>query len=215
MAISTLSKRPTLLRYTDLAVAFHILQTKSLTLVDPERWDDGNDRFGMAEYKSRLGLQGLFAMCFAECPETYHHWKVFSPGMSGVYIEFFKDPLVAHFDQIAGVAYRSVEYRTMNLLKPQKWKVADLPFTKRAPYKPEKEFRAIYESDMENIDHFDIEIEMPWIKRVVLSPWLPKVIRPSVTKALRSIDGCKRLTVQGTALIDSDTWKSRVTRASD
>lgn len=215
MAVKIIAAKPVLRRYIDLAVACHILQSRSLTLIDPERWDDGNDRFGIAEYKDRRHLKSLLAMCFADCPETYHHWKVFAPGMSGVCLEFYKEPLINKFATIPGLSYRGVEYRKVYLQRRAKWEVADLPFIKRAPYEPEREFRVIYESAENELDHFNVEVDFSWIHRVILSPWLPKAMKLSITAVLRAIPGCSHLTVQGTALIDSDTWKSHVRHASE
>ncbi len=83
MALKSLKRAPGLKRYTDLAAAIHVLQTRSLTLLDPEKWDDGNDRAALAEYKKRKELKTLLALCFADCNETYHHWKVFASGVLG------------------------------------------------------------------------------------------------------------------------------------
>jgi hypothetical protein len=99
-------KGPVLRRYTDLAAAMNILQTRTLTLTDPSRWDDGNDRYGMAEFKRRQGLQTLLAMCFATCAETYHHWRVFTEGKSGVCFEIDKAQLLAQLDTLDGFQHR-------------------------------------------------------------------------------------------------------------
>ncbi|WP_208248235.1 hypothetical protein WGT02_08975 [Rhizobium sp. T1470] len=205
MAVRVIKAKPTLRRYTELAAAIHVLQTKSLTIRDPKNWDDGNDKITLDEYKTRRELKSVLAMCFAECAETYHHWKVFAPGMSGVCIEFKKAPLVSAFDLLEGVQHRKVVYRKISLgTKLNPWSVQELPFLKRWPYEPETEYRVIYCSADEVIEEVDVDIELGWIDRIILSPWMPKPLHNSVRTALRRLDGCSNLTVQGTSLISSD-----------
>jgi hypothetical protein len=68
----------TLHRFTNLAAAIHMLRARKITLLDPNTWDDKNDAYFMAEYKRQKGLATLLALCFADCDETYHHWRVFA-----------------------------------------------------------------------------------------------------------------------------------------
>jgi hypothetical protein len=46
----------TLHRFTNLAAAIHMLRTRTITLLDPNTWDDKNDAYFMAEYKRQKGL---------------------------------------------------------------------------------------------------------------------------------------------------------------
>ena len=83
-------KAQILRRFTNLAATIHMLRTRTITLLDPGTWDDKNDAFFMAQYKRQKDLKALLALCFADCPETYHHWRVFSHGADGVRVEFDK-----------------------------------------------------------------------------------------------------------------------------
>jgi len=56
-------------RYTNLAVAIHMLRTKSITLLDPATWDDKNDAYDMAEYKRLKQAATVLALCFTESGE--------------------------------------------------------------------------------------------------------------------------------------------------
>ena len=58
-------------RYTSLASALHVLQTRSLTLLSPEKWDDRNDRNFMAAYGRTQKASSILALCFSEAGETY------------------------------------------------------------------------------------------------------------------------------------------------
>ena len=211
--MTSIKKTPQKLRrYTDLASGLHILRAKKITLLDPSRWDDGNDRICMERYKEALELQTLLAICFADCKETYHHWRVFTVGASGVCFEFDRDKLCESVSGLDGVRWQNVEYRKLDILRSssKRWLVSELPFLKRAPYEPEQELRIIYSSATEKVETFDVPIEISWIKRVILSPWMPVALRQSVIETIRDIPGCRTLTVQSTSLVGSQFWRAKV-----
>ena len=80
-----------------------ILWRKELPLLNPESWDDRNDRYFMEHYKSAKQLQGLYALCAARCSETYHHWRVFTGAADGACLELRLLPL-------SKVGYRGPPY---------------------------------------------------------------------------------------------------------
>src|ERR1700754_2480162 len=82
-------------RYTNLEATIHLLRSRTITLLNPGSWDDRNDAYFMAEYNRRKNLKTLLALCFANCDETYHHWRVFSHGTDGVCLEFDRGKLLA------------------------------------------------------------------------------------------------------------------------
>lgn len=81
-------------RYTDLPTLLHLLIERELTFLDPSRWDDKNDAFYMEKYREFNALRTLLALCFTQAPETYHHWRVFCSGPSGVCLYFDHNRLV-------------------------------------------------------------------------------------------------------------------------
>jgi hypothetical protein len=143
--------RDFLRRYCDLPALLYLLETKSITFLDPAQWDDKNDSFFMQLYKENRKLKSLLAICFSQETETYHHWSVFAHGSSGVCISFKKGPLLATFEDYAEVRVGEVSYLPLNSLKNRDGDVKDLPFMKRAPYAPEGEFRAICEDRDKNL----------------------------------------------------------------
>jgi len=195
-------------RYTNLASAIHILSTKTITLLNPATWDDRNDAHFMAEYKRLRGAETLLALCFAEHTQTYHHWRVFANGADGVCIEFDKDRLLSTLKH-PGLKHKAVDYYRINDAKKMpKVGVEDLPFIKRSPYNDEREYRVIYENAKAVEDYKDFPIDVSWIFRVTLSPWMPKALVKSVKAHLRTIDGCKKLDVFRSTLTDNEAWKS-------
>ncbi len=70
-------------RYLPLSAVIDTLRRRKLALLDPQNWDDRNDRHFMQRYKEAKGLSSLYAMCAAVRHETYYHWRVFTPGAEG------------------------------------------------------------------------------------------------------------------------------------
>jgi hypothetical protein len=101
-------------RYTNLAATIHMLRSREITLLSPGTWDDRNDAYYMAEYKRRKNLKTLLALCFANCEETYHHWRVFSHGADGVRIEFDKNLLLRALSGDERIIARDVTYKKID-----------------------------------------------------------------------------------------------------
>lgn len=201
-------------RYTGLSALIHMLQTREITLLNPATWDDGNDAYFMSEYKRLKDLKSLLAICLAQCSETYHHWRVFSSGPDGVCIEFRREKLIDGLVKFDGVVARDVTYWTIDDLRDKDTiAVDDLPFMKRFPYQDEKEFRFVFESKDEARDSAGFPIEISWISRITLSPWMSYALRDSVTKTLRAIPGCEKLPVSRSTLVSNSEWQSQTEKA--
>ena len=86
----------------------------------------------------------------------------------------------------------------------------ELPFIKRYPYKDEKEFRILF-VDRDEIREFkELAISLSWIKRITLSPWMPKPLANGVVSALKGIKGCGKIPVVRSTLIENESWKRKV-----
>ena len=193
--------------YTELRFLIHLLNKTRLTLVSPRSWDDTNDSFYIETYKKHKMLKTIFALCFTETRETYHHWKVFSGTTSGVSIAFYKSKLVS-WAKAHGLRCGSVKYYNVKELREKKSNIDNMPFTKRKAYIDKNEFRLLYENDeLEyRVMKFEIEPDI-MIRRIRINPWLPKPIVASVRDTIRSIEGCESLEVYRTTLVDNLQWK--------
>src|SRR5689334_9315615 len=96
-------------RYTSISAVIDILKRQELSLLDPQSWDDRNDRYFMALYKEKKRLRGLYGLCAAQCSETYHHWRVFTGTSDGACIEIKRDVLESSIRE-PNVRFGSVEY---------------------------------------------------------------------------------------------------------
>jgi hypothetical protein len=200
-------------RYTNLAATIHLLSTRKITLLNPATWDDKNDAYYMAEYKRYKKAATVLALCFAEAPETYHHWKIFSHGSDGVCIEFDKDRLLSTFTMAHKIRTGYVKYKRIDRLESTRHiNVEHLPFLKRLPYRDEREFRVAYVDAKQAVEYQDYPIKIRWIKRIILSPWMSKALSKSVKNILRSIDGCSSLTITRSTLVENERWKNITAR---
>ncbi len=201
---------PFLNRYTSLPVALDILVQRRVTLLSPETWEDRNDAFYLERYREKKNLQTLVTICFSDRRETFHHWKVFSGGSSGVCIEFDKSRLLKTFPNSKGFRYREMEYLFVKNVKSKRPKVEMWPFLKRKAFEDEGEFRIIYENETAHERTKHVDIDLSTINKVTLSPWLPDAVAKSVRALIKTIKGCKRLPVNRSSLIDNSGWKKAI-----
>ena len=205
-------------RYTSLPILIDMLANKRVTFVDPTSWEDRNDSFFLERYREFRGLKTVVAICFTTRSDTFHHWKVFAGNPAGVCVRFDRDALVARFDGVTGIRTGAVMYRRVRELSGERLQVEGLPFLKRKPFQDEAEFRIIYESEREAVHfkHFELDLEM--IDSVMLSPWLPVAVLPSVRRVVHELLGSTSIRVYRSSIIDDSKWKAtteKLRRSSD
>ncbi len=195
-------------RYTDLPALIYLLTERKLTLLDPQSWDDSNDSHYLALYRKKRGLKSLLALCFTQADETYPHWRVFAPGSSGVCVRFHRSDLLRTLKNQSGLRTGSVRYLRLAEIRNETLKTPDLPFLKRYAFEQENEFRVIYESKTARSPKLDIDIPLPSIDRITLSPWIHPALSSHVKIMLRSIKGCSALRIMRSTLIGNEEWKT-------
>ncbi len=193
-------------RYTDLPSLIHILTTRKLTLLDPASWDDKNDSFFLFTYKEKRGLKTVLALCFTTASETYHHWRVFSEGPSGVCIHF-KSTSLEEALRKEKVQFKEVTYLKVDELRKSKPKVAQLPFIKRYPFRAEEEFRALWESKTDQYNFLEVSVNLSSIARITLSPWLHPNLRKNTIEAIKRIPDCKSIPIWRSTLTGNSDWQ--------
>ena len=195
-------------RYTDIPALTYLLTKQKITLLDPKSWDDSNDSHYLSLYKQRNKLKSLLALCFTQADETYHHWRVFAGGTSGVCIRFDRTVLLDTFAKQNGIRFEKVLYPTLVDLHRKKPVTKDLPFIKRYAFEPEDEFRVIFESKTKEYSTLDIAIPLACITRITLSPWAHKSLSDPMKKLLKSIKGCEGLEIVRSTLVGNEEWKN-------
>jgi hypothetical protein len=119
-----------------------------------------------------------------------------------------KDSLLSTFYNNQKIRSGSIRYEKIDDLKQIIPDTDQLPFIKRFPYQDEKEFRIIYTDCDASIEAKDFEIDLSSIGRISLSPWMPSPLSKSVVTILRSIEGCERLKISRSTLIENEKWKT-------
>jgi hypothetical protein len=123
-----------LLRYTDFPALIYLLCNRSITLLNPEAWDDGNDAHYLRLYRSKKNLKSVLAICFAQASETYHHWRVFAAGAGGMSIRFHRGPFLAAVTTQSGVRAGDVKYLTIEEIKTKRLTIAEIALFKTFPF---------------------------------------------------------------------------------
>ncbi|RWX85887.1 DUF2971 domain-containing protein [Pseudomonas aeruginosa] len=194
-------------RYTELPYLIDYLQTKELVLLNPATWDDRNDSYYIEQFARANGYQSTYALCLADASETYHHWRVFSHGGSGVCIEFDREKLLSAVLAVPGLRAEGVKYKTIETLRSSAPLQNDLPFLKRHAFIDEREFRLFYGSQKKGAPVMRIPVPLNSIKRITLSPWLTKSVVDHVKQTLKSIKGCSGLKIYKSTLVENENWK--------
>lgn len=201
-------------RYTSISSMIDTLRRRQLSLLDPQYWDDKNDSYFMQLYKDHRNVKGLYAICAATCPETYHHWRVFTgTGNGGACIVLRRNLVEAYLTNVKMPTGEKVEFREVEYLNLAEAKsienndIERLPFLKRVGFSDEAEYRIIIESSKDQRGSYQVDCPLEWIERVDLNPWLPVSVADSVIDTLRELPGCKDLDIRHSRLIDSSTWK--------
>jgi hypothetical protein len=206
---------PRLKRYTSLSAAVDMLTEKRLTLLSPGKWQDTNDTAFIEAYRSHRQLGSVLAACFTQATETYHHWQVFASQTEGVCVEFDRVALLSSLPLKGPYLWGEVRYKTLESLRGMKFvDLYDLPFLKRHGFRDEKEFRLLYESQ-DDLRFHHIPIEIGWIKRIVLNPWLHESLKPSIQSILKRVPGCEKVSVVQTSLINNAQWKRACDRLDE
>jgi hypothetical protein len=201
-------------RYTELPYLIDYLQTKELVLLNPATWDDRNDSYYIEQFALSNGYRSTYALCLADASETYHHWRVFSHGGSGVCIEFDRGKLLTAVRAIPGLRAEEVKYKTIDSLRLCAPSRDDLPFLKRHAFAAESEFRLFYGSLKKGPPVMRIPVPLSSIKRITLSPWLTKSVVDHVKVTLKSIKGCSGLKIYKSTLVENENWKKFAGAAS-
>jgi len=195
-------------RYLPLSSVIDTLQRRKIALLDPQNWDDRNDRRFMQLYKDAKGLRSLYAMCAAACTETYAHWRIYTPAAEGVCLELWREPFEAALKQTGSTIFREVKYLSLDRVdRLGPGDIDDLPFSKRAGYGAEEEYRVIAWSQEPQAAALGFEIDLSWVKRVELNPWMPETLAHSARTALKAIPGCKKLATSQSTLVDNQRWR--------
>lgn len=205
--LPTTTKKMFLRRYTDLPAVIHMLQHRSLTLLDPETWDDKNDSRYLSLYKEKAGLKSILALCFTTNSETYHHWKIFAPGPAGVCVVFDRTALKSVVAAEPDAILRKVKYIKLVDHRTSPLRKIELLSSKRYAFQHESEERILFRSRDKDVKFHHLNFPLSAIDYISLSPWIHPSLAPGVRELLHKIPGCGSVRVSRSTLIGNDEWQ--------
>lgn len=194
-----------LYRYTTLPILLDLLKRKKIVLLDPTKWEDRNDADIISEYIKRKNISKLFAVCFSVNTETVHHWKSYADGISGCYIQFDEDKLLASFKSIKQIRWGDVDYKRIKEAQSKSIQIDNIPFTKRWPYRIEKEFRIIWEGQTKK-EKIEIDIDLKSINKIMLSQKMPVDVAESIKHLLRNAFEDPSKLISRSTLYENRSW---------
>jgi hypothetical protein len=195
-------------RYLPLSAVIDTLRRRKLALLNPENWDDRNDRLFMQSYKEKRGLSSLYAICAAVRHETYYHWRVFTPGHEGACLELWRGPLEAALRERDSTRFKEVKYLTLPQVAQLSPKdLENLPFYKRKGFDAEEEYGVIAWSGEPQAFALEFDIQLLWVKQIELNPWMAKPRFQSVKDTIKAIHGCDSIECRQSTLIDNQQWR--------
>ncbi len=197
-------------RFTSLPFLLDALSRRRLTLLNPRFWEDKNDAYYVAQYKKAKNLKTVLALCFTTRRGTFHHWKIFSNGSSGVCIEFNRNRLVNSLTGMDGYRLGLISYKFVDQVEKVRPPVDNWPFIKRVPFRDEGEFRIIYENAFALEHSKEIQFHLNCVNKITLSPWMPECVAQTVTGIIRSIHGCRNIRVNRSNLIEAARWRKAI-----
>jgi hypothetical protein len=196
-------------RYTDLPYLFQMLTTSEIILLSPSKWEDRNDAQIMEGYRREKKLGCVLALCMTSRSSTFHHWKIFAPGSSGVCIKFRRRP----FQEWANdqkLTLRDVDYQSIKEARNAPPVLDDRPYTKRRAFRDEGEVRLLYESGQTmSTKAFRFPLEL--IKEIIINPWVHPDAFPAVKAVIRAVTPkASRIDISRTRLLDNPRWQRAV-----
>lgn len=194
-------------RYTGLESLLEILQKERLTLHDPKRWDDENDRNCIEAYVRSNHLKKCFALCFCNRQDLYHYWKIFAGHNEGVCIEFWKKELIKAAKE-HNLRHGPMEYLSLQKLEQalsrSKPDASRLPFMKRTAFRYEKEYRFIYDSTADEVNK-EVPISLDAIYSIIINPWVDSSGYQIMKDKIEKFTG-ENIRISQSRLINHEKW---------
>jgi len=191
-------------RFTTIPFLMDLLKHGQLTLINPKLWKDRNDWLTMDLYRRKKGKPSIYALCFTHFDKTSQHWSAFAGGTKGCCIEFDYEKLMDDIAKKRTVIRGKTEYIKIDELNGLEDDIEKLPFWKRWPYSPEKEFRIVALGDKPQEKFLHIPISLDSIKTITITGRLSESKFENTKKIITGIFKGK---VFHSTLLDNPRWR--------
>lgn len=191
-------------RFTTIPFLIDMLSRETLTLLNPDFWEDYNDRVTVKAYQTETKSESIYALCLTDRNETIHHWNAFSNGTSGCCIEFNPEKLFAILNKDKNIVHDKVEYINIRDIKSSNR--SKLPYLKRKPFNPENEYRIIATSSKAQAPTYDVKIDLGIIRKITLSSKLPESVFESLMDVIQNINPNFKGQISHSTLFKNSRW---------
>jgi hypothetical protein len=191
-------------RFTTLPFVIDMLRREKLTLLNPLSWEDYNDRKTLEVYKAKSGFESVYVLCLTHENETIHHWNSYASGTAGCCVEFSPFKLFASLERHNDIMHGKMDYISVRDLR--EYPTESIPFLKRLPYRPEREYRIIASGSNTQTPAFDIDIDLASIRRITLSGKLPNTTFNSIKNMLYGINPNFKGKISHSTLYSNPQW---------
>jgi len=198
-------------RYTTLPFLIDLVMRKKLVLLNPDSWEDYNDRKTIQVYKEKSNARSIYALCLTSKSETVHHWNAFSNGPSGCCIQFSYSKLINVLNDLK-IDHREMTYLNIRDLRNLDDNKEILPYVKRSPFRLESEYRIIVKSNKEQVQTYEIPISLDIINRITMSNKLSKTAFNSLKKMLKNLEPQLEKKIYRSTLYENFKWIDHFSR---
>ena len=101
-----------------------------------------------------------------------------------------------------------MDYKTISQLRTSSLEPEALPFTKRAAFADEKEYRIVFRSKRQTLSTKRIPVPITTVNRIDINPWVAEPLFNAIKDTIATIPGCEKMVVYQSKLIDSPSWKA-------
>ena len=193
-------------RFTTIPFLIDLIVRRRLTLLNPESWEDYNDRVTMELYKTKKGSKSIYALCMTTKRETIHHWNAFANGTSGCCVEFNFGEFISIVSKNKELSHGKTNYIKIGNLSSLTEDIENLPYLKRQPFEPEQEYRIVIINNETQKISLDIPIELSCIKRITFNNKLPESVFQSIKEILIKIEPSLKNKISHSTLYNNATW---------
>lgn len=193
------------------------IETQTLSLRPPAKWDDHNDSFGIEHYKTITNMKSVYVSCMTMSSETHHHWNMFAKN-DGVCICINRQKLEEHLKNKEGLSFGEVNYlRIKEIPKHLENRADRLPFIKRINFADEREYRVVFATDkyvpVDKSCGYPIEFRSELISGIKFSPDACEAKITEFKGWLSRYDSCTHITASKSRLTDSIRWQNQIKAA--
>ena len=199
-------------RFTTIPFLLDLMIEKRLTLLNPDKWEDYNDRVTMDLYKKKKEAKSIYALCLTSKRETIHHWSAFAPGTSGCCIEFDYFKLVNQINSFPGLSHATTQYVKLNDLKKLPGNIEILPYLKRQAFETEQEYRLVVVSSKPQEASIDIPISLKCINRITFTNKLTESVVDSLKQAINLVAPEYKGRLVRSTLFNNSRWSNHFSK---